>query len=169
MFHIFRRRFRFGYILIGFIILLLWLNRRKQNDQLLTFQEDPQEMKFPPKPLQDKISHAVLKTDVDALSRDSESTTFQTFSTRVPPEIDDLKRIEGIGPKISSVLKEAGINSYSKLASMSSDEIRNVLKSEGIYTANPDSWPKQAKLAAAGRWERLEALQRELKGGRRNA
>jgi len=33
--------------------------------------------------------------------------------------------------------------------------------------AKPTTWPEQASLAATGDWEALEALQNELKGGRR--
>jgi hypothetical protein len=31
---------------------------------------------------------------------------------------------------------------------------------------NPGTWPKQAKLAADGKWEELETLQKQLKGGK---
>ena len=33
---------------------------------------------------------------------------------------------------------------------------------------DPSTWPEQASLAAAGEWDALQALQDELKGGRRN-
>ena len=31
---------------------------------------------------------------------------------------------------------------------------------------NPGTWPKQAKLAAEGKWEDLELLKKHLKGGK---
>jgi predicted flap endonuclease-1-like 5' DNA nuclease len=34
-------------------------------------------------------------------------------------EADDLKKIEGIGPKLEEVFNEAGINTYAELASAS--------------------------------------------------
>ena len=87
-----------------------------------------------------------------------------------PPTPDDLKRIEGIGPKISSVLHAAGITTFAQLAETGPDAIREVLGEASpnlLRLANPDSWPEQAKLAAEGQWEALSELQGKLKGGRR--
>jgi hypothetical protein len=42
-----------------------------------------------------------------------------------------------------------------------------LLDAADIHIATPDTWPEQAGLAAAGRWEELEALQDSLKGGRK--
>jgi predicted flap endonuclease-1-like 5' DNA nuclease len=87
-----------------------------------------------------------------------------------PPEPDDLKRIEGIGPKISSVLQEAGITTFAQLAEAEVGQIEEILEEADPRLkrlANPASWPEQAALASAGQWEALEALQNGLKGGRR--
>jgi len=81
--------------------------------------------------------------------------------------VDDLKRIEGIGPKISQVLREAGIRTYSDLAAASPAALKDILQEARIRLADPETWPEQGKLAAAGDWEALKALQGELKGGRR--
>ena len=80
---------------------------------------------------------------------------------------DDLKKIEGIGPKIASVLPEAGITTFAKLAAMESTQIKYVLQAAGVRIGYPETWPEQAALAAAGKWDELEALQSTLKGGRR--
>jgi len=80
---------------------------------------------------------------------------------------DDLKVVEGIGPKIASVLHEAGIESFEKLAALSAKQIREVLSARSIWVARPDTWPEQASLAADGDWDGLEALKEQLKGGRR--
>ena len=82
---------------------------------------------------------------------------------------DDLRVIEGIGPKISTVLQVAGIRTYAQLAATEIERLDVLLKEAGIRIANPSTWPEQAKLAAAGNWEALEALQDELEGGRRVA
>jgi predicted flap endonuclease-1-like 5' DNA nuclease/heat shock protein HslJ len=81
---------------------------------------------------------------------------------------DDLTRIEGIGPKISSILAAAGINSFSELGNRSYDDLKRILEAadlRGSY-GDPTTWPEQARLAAAGSWAELEALQATLKGGR---
>jgi predicted flap endonuclease-1-like 5' DNA nuclease len=80
---------------------------------------------------------------------------------------DDLEKIEGIGPKIAELLAGAGITTYAKLAATRVDELNNLLKDAGLSMAQAETWPEQAKLASEGRWEELEKLQEELKGGRR--
>ncbi len=80
---------------------------------------------------------------------------------------DDLKKIEGIGPKISEIFAEAGIDTFSKLAKASQKELKAILEGAGSRYAskNPGSWPKQAKMAAEGKWDELKKWQDETKGG----
>jgi len=81
---------------------------------------------------------------------------------------DDLRRIEGIGPKISSVLVEAGITTFSQLAASQVEQLREILAAAGLGPlADPSSWPEQARLAAAEDWEAFQKLKDELEGGRR--
>jgi predicted flap endonuclease-1-like 5' DNA nuclease len=87
-----------------------------------------------------------------------------------PVAPDDLKLIEGIGPKISGVLQAAGISAFAQLAATGVDRLREILEEADpnlLRLADPATWPEQAGLAAAGKWEALESLQDELKGGRR--
>lgn len=82
---------------------------------------------------------------------------------------DDLKKIEGIGPKIASILSDAGFDTFAKLAGAKPEKISEVLVEAGgnRYKAyDPETWPKQAGLAAGGKWDELQKLQDELKGGR---
>ncbi len=81
---------------------------------------------------------------------------------------DDLKRIEGIGPKISALLQSAGITTFAQLAAADIARLTEVLAEGGIRRiADPTTWPEQAALAARSDWEMLAVLQSELKGGRR--
>lgn len=85
-----------------------------------------------------------------------------------PPEPDDLKRIEGIGPKIQSILNDAGILTFDQLARTEVSTLRQIVQEDaGLRIADPTTWPEQAELAAAGQWDALEALQEELNAGRR--
>lgn len=85
-----------------------------------------------------------------------------------PPQPDDLRRIEGIGPKIKSVLNQVGITTFSQLAAMTPTEIREVLSKAGMSGVNdPTTWPEQATLAAQGKWDELKNLQDQLRGGKR--
>ena len=87
----------------------------------------------------------------------------------LPTAADDLKRIEGIGPKIAGVLQEAGIATFEALASTGVERLQAILDESGIRLAWPETWPEQAHLAAAGDWEALESMQEKLQGGRRIA
>jgi predicted flap endonuclease-1-like 5' DNA nuclease len=81
---------------------------------------------------------------------------------------DDLEIIEGIGPRIALILKEAGISSFAQLAAVKPVELQGMMKAAGLRVpADPASWPDQARLAAAGEWEALQELQGRLKGGRK--
>ena len=81
---------------------------------------------------------------------------------------DDLKKIEGIGPKIAEILGEAGIGTYQALADSSADKIREVLEGAGsrYKMHDPTTWPEQAKMAAEGKWDELKEWQDNLKGGK---
>lgn len=81
---------------------------------------------------------------------------------------DNLKKIEGIGPKIEKLMKEAGITTFKGLANADIEVLKEILAAAGprFRMHNPGSWSLQAQLAAKGSWDELEALQAELKGGR---
>ncbi|WP_245593012.1 helix-hairpin-helix domain-containing protein [Crocinitomix catalasitica] len=82
---------------------------------------------------------------------------------------DDLTKIEGVGPKLASVLNEGGLNSYAEVAAASVADIQKILdEAEGNYARfSPDTWPQQAQLAADGKWDELKVLQDELDGGKK--
>ena len=85
-----------------------------------------------------------------------------------PTLADDLELIEGIGPKIASVLKAAGIVTFADLAAIDTSRLAEILEQEpSLRMADPGTWPEQAALAAAGDWDAFKALTDELKGGRR--
>ena len=81
---------------------------------------------------------------------------------------DDLKKVEGIGPKVAEALQAAGINSFAELASKSAEEVKTILDAaEGNFSAqDPATWPEQAAMAAAGEWDKLKQWQDKLKGGK---
>ncbi|MEJ2581464.1 MAG: hypothetical protein P8127_07495 [Acidobacteriota bacterium] len=89
-------------------------------------------------------------------------------ATAAPPKRDDLKRIEGIGPKIEGMLNDNRIFTFADLANSPVDRLKGILRGGGdrYKMHDPKSWPDQAKLAAEGRWNELEELQELLLGGR---
>ena len=81
-------------------------------------------------------------------------------------EADDLKKIEGIGPKIAEVLGEAGVTTFAQVAKMDRDAIKAILDTVStLKSKEPKTWPQQAELAAAGKWDELKTLQDKLMGG----
>jgi len=80
---------------------------------------------------------------------------------------DDLTKIEGIGPAVAEVLKEAGISTFDELAATPAISIKEILFDAGAGHSfrDPATWAEQASLAAAGQWDKLETLQEQLQGG----
>ena len=83
-------------------------------------------------------------------------------------QVDDLKVVEGIGPKIEQLLNNASIFSFSGLASTPVDTVKSILINAGdrFKMHDPATWGQQASLAAQGKWNELKTLQDELVGGK---
>jgi predicted flap endonuclease-1-like 5' DNA nuclease len=81
---------------------------------------------------------------------------------------NDLKVVEGIGPKIEGLFKEAGIKNWSDLSVTSTERMQEILTTAGdrYKLADPGSWAQQAKLAGNSEWVKLFELQTSLKGGK---
>lgn len=81
---------------------------------------------------------------------------------------DDLKMVEGIGPKIEELLLNEGIKTWKALADSSVERIQEILTAAGprFSLADPGTWPQQAQLAEDGKWDELDALQDYLIAGR---
>jgi large subunit ribosomal protein L27 len=81
---------------------------------------------------------------------------------------DDLKMVEGIGPKIEGLLQAGGINTWEELANAPVEKVQAILDEAGprYRMHNPKTWAKQAALAHEEKWEELETFQDRLIGGR---
>ena len=88
--------------------------------------------------------------------------------TPAPDQKDDLKKVEGIGPKIAELLNNAGIFTFTQLAATDASKVREILSEAGnrYKSHDPTTWPDQAKMAADGEWDKLKAWQDELDGGK---
>lgn len=103
----------------------------------------------------------------DTHSHDTHEEHAETAVAETVAAPDDLKIIEGIGPKIESILHDAGIRTLAQLAATDVSQLEQIVREDaGIRIAYPDTWPEQAHLAHEGQWDALETLQEELKGGR---
>lgn len=111
------------------------------------------------------------KTGANSISDDKlkSAGTAKTLSvTTNPAAKDDLKKIEGIGPKIAEILNAAGITTFNSLAAADVLEVKAILEKAGnrYKMHNPASWGMQATIAAKGDWNQLKKLQDELIGGK---
>lgn len=81
---------------------------------------------------------------------------------------DDLKIVEGIGPKIEELCHVAGIYTFADLADASYETLKGILDNAGarFQMHDPSTWPKQAALARDGKWDELKAWQDELNKGK---
>lgn len=81
---------------------------------------------------------------------------------------EDLQIVEGIGPKIESILKAAGINNRAELGATSVERLKEILTEAGdrYRLADPTTWPRQAQLAAEENWRALKEYQEFLDGGK---
>lgn len=103
----------------------------------------------------------------------SPSAKAVTYITPAPTPVvtiipDDLKIVEGIGPKIEQLLHKEGILTYAQLAETSSERIKEILSAAGprYQMHNPGTWPAQSAYARDGKWEELKVWQDELNKGR---
>ncbi len=73
-----------------------------------------------------------------------------------PP--DDLTQLSGIGPRISTILADAGVTTYAQLEHTDPSALRKVIAQSGaLPPSSLDSWPTQASYAARGDWQGLSA------------
>jgi len=81
---------------------------------------------------------------------------------------DDLKMVEGIGPKIEGLLHAIDIKTWRELADAPEAKVQQMLDDAGprYRIHSPSTWAKQAGLAADAKWAELEKLQDELDGGK---
>ncbi len=78
------------------------------------------------------------------------------------PSSDDLSRLLGISPKTAIRLNLMGIDSFAQLGSLDVKLLKDLIKEAGLRLRYVESWPEQARLAAADNWDELKALQRQL-------
>lgn len=82
-------------------------------------------------------------------------------------EPDDLKIVEGIGPKMEKALHAAGIDTFVKLSKATVEELKVAVEAAGMsFAPSIPTWAKQALYAVRGDWDGLKEYQDRLTGGR---
>ncbi|MEC7262302.1 MAG: 30S ribosomal protein S2 [Bacteroidota bacterium] len=110
---------------------------------------------------------AVLIDEDDDVSDAKKAKKAKAAAAPKKVKADELTKIEGIGPKAEEALIGKGISTYADLAKTAPEKIKEILTDASSTMAHldPTSWPKQAKLAAAGKWDELQEWQDSVKGG----
>ncbi len=116
------------------------------------------------------LSRSIVAPDGGEITPEADDTNeaIAAVSAFVPLNQDDLKIVEGIGPKIEELLFNAGIHTYSELAAAPVSRLKEILAEAGprFSMHDPGTWSAQSLLAANGEWENLKAYQGFLDSGK---
>jgi predicted flap endonuclease-1-like 5' DNA nuclease len=164
--------FLFWFIPLVLLALLLWWLLNKKVKNLETYNAE----------LQDRIKF--LESELDACRKTRISVAVEPSPTTAvlsgivagvtpapvppPPVKDDLKIVEGIGPKIEELFNKAGIYTFAQLADTPATRMKEILDKAGsrFQIHDPTTWADQAALARDGKWDELKKWQDELYKGK---
>lgn len=115
-----------------------------------------------------KRGHALKSTPVVTTSVVEKTIVASSPTPQKKSKPDDLKIVEGIGPKIEELLHKAGIITFSDLSKADIVKLKEILVNAGsrFQMHDPSTWPKQSELARDGKFEELKKYQDELNAGR---
>ncbi len=151
-----------GYI-IGYLNGKTTLAKLKASLSNLEFHLDQCEkgLYVPPQP---KAIHPATPLAEPIVAPPAEEAAQPMATSVIIDEEDDLKKIEGIGPKVEKLLHEAGIKTFAQLAVAEPSHVMSILRASGsrYQTHDSSTWAKQAKLAQEGKWEQLKTWQQEM-------
>lgn len=150
-------------------------NTQKFNAKINSLEEDLEICRANSVKLKNKISELEKTSEnkIQSFSQNLSSgilfnaeSAYQVFGKKIKE--NDLKVIEGIGPKIEELFNNAGIDTWFALSKTSIDKCQSILNNGGENFAihNPGTWPAQAELAYLGKWQRLKDWQDVLDGGK---
>jgi len=128
----------------------------------------------PSDPVTEPVTEAVTEAEAEAVTATEPEAgpvaepAVPRPADPAPSRPDDLRRIEGIGPKLAAALTAAGITTYAQLADADPKRLVATLREQGMrFAPSLDTWIAQARLLAAGDEEGFTTLAAELVAGRR--
>lgn len=170
--------------LLGYLLGRLNNNANVQAIGNTSLQSDLEDCRKHSASLNAKISDLELQLSkakqqsVQSFASNQSASSFETlipFDSELAKSIfgktikqNDLKIVEGIGPKIEELYHEAGIKTWKELSETALEKSEKILNSGGERFAihNPSTWAKQALLAYEGKWKELKDWQDSLDGGK---
>lgn len=118
------------------------------------------------------ICNQKLSSDTGISSYTSTAIAFDAKAARAAfgkrVKEDDLKIVEGIGPKIEGLFHNFDIKTWKALSDTTVAKCQEVLDSGGAKYKihDPASWPMQAKMCRENKWKELHQWQEEHKHGK---
>ena len=87
------------------------------------------------------------KAEVKEVKPKAEAKKEEAPKAEVNAEKDDLKKLEGVGPRMEEILNEAGITTYAGLAATTIEKMKEILEAAGSRYASKDPapWIEKAK------------------------
>jgi predicted flap endonuclease-1-like 5' DNA nuclease len=117
-----------------------------------------------PEPAPEPVLVAAADSPVDGPAA---AGTSATATTAEPEPDDDLKRIEGIGPKMAAALNRAGIRTFRQLSEADEPALRAAIEAAGLrFAPSLVTWARQARLLADGDEHGFNVLTKQLTAGR---
>jgi predicted flap endonuclease-1-like 5' DNA nuclease len=105
-----------------------------------------------------RIEKAEIRVEELITSLKERENLINTLKTRMELMQDNLTIIPGIGPKVSTLLRTAKIDTFNKLAATRVRKIMEILEAANpnlLRLIDPTNWPDQARLAASGNLDPL--------------
>jgi len=157
--------------LLGLFVGWLWWGRRRADE------EAPAGLvRAIPRPIEP--SEPVAAAPVEAAVADEpaaapveeaavEEAVVEEPAVEEPAGDDDLERVEGIGPRMATALRGAGIRTFRQLAESDEAALRAAIEVAGLkFAPSLVTWARQAQLLADGDEEGFADLARRLVAGR---
>ncbi|WP_420602861.1 30S ribosomal protein S2 [Flagellimonas sp.] len=118
-------------------------------------------------PVKEVVAEPVVEKKEEPVTEKKAETKEEPKAKKAAAKADDLTKVEGAGPKAAEALVAAGIDTFAKLAKADPEKIKEILTEASSRMAHldPTSWPKQAQMAADGKWDELKEWQDNAKGG----
>jgi predicted flap endonuclease-1-like 5' DNA nuclease/uncharacterized membrane protein len=101
----------------------------------------------------------LMRHNEKVMAKAKPAAAARTATAAAPP--DDLTQINGIGPRIASILNDGGITTFAELQHANTVELRQIIAVGGaLPPSSLDSWPTQASYASRGDWSGLASYNR---------
>ena len=136
-------------IVVGILALVWWILTRRNTAP----PEPPARRTRPPEPRRPATNGPVASPEPQPEPQPEPADEAEAGEHPQPEPADDLAAIDGIGPKIAKVLREAGYATFDSVAASNEADLRRTLADAGLRLAPTlATWPAQAAELAALRW-----------------